>query len=82
MYHFSQQGWKNFNHMFSTVYFRWTNHGCKRHAGIVKSKLLGIGQWLQRRLLWMTGIADQVLREPNNTNLIIYDNGGDMDDDA
>ncbi len=60
MYHFSQQGLENFNHMFSTVYFRWTNHGGKRHAGIVKSILLGIGRWLQCRFLWMTGIADHV----------------------
>ncbi len=82
MYRFSQQGWENFNHVFSTVYFRRTNHGGRKHAGTVKSKLLGIGRWLQRRLLWMTGISDQVLREQNNANLITNDDGGDIIDDA
>jgi hypothetical protein len=33
LYRFSQQGWENFNHVFSTVYFRRTNHGGRRHAG-------------------------------------------------
>ena len=27
MHCFSQQGWEKFNHIFSTVYFCWTNHG-------------------------------------------------------
>ncbi len=57
LYRFSQQGWENFNHVFTTVYFRRTNHGGRRHAGTSKSKLLGIGRWLQRRLLWMVGIG-------------------------
>ena len=47
MYRFSQQGWENFNHVFSTVYFRRTNHGGRRHEGAIKSKLIGIGRWLQ-----------------------------------
>jgi len=37
MYRFSQQGWENFNHVFTTHYFRRTNHGGRRHAGAVKS---------------------------------------------
>jgi hypothetical protein len=51
MYRFSQQGWENFNHVFSMVYFRRTIHGGKKHANAIKSKLVGIGRWLQRRLL-------------------------------
>jgi hypothetical protein len=47
MYRFSQQGWENFNHVFSTFYFQRTNHGGRRHGGAAKSKLLGIGRWLQ-----------------------------------
>jgi hypothetical protein len=27
----------------------------------MKSKLVGIGRWLQRRLLWMTGLADDII---------------------
>jgi hypothetical protein len=57
MYCFSQQGWENFNHIFTTVYFRRTNHGVKKHADSVKSKLLPIAHWLQWRLLWMAGVG-------------------------
>jgi hypothetical protein len=58
MYCFSKQGWEKFNHVFTTVYFRRTNHGGKKHADSVKSKLLPIAHWLQWRLLWMTGVGD------------------------
>jgi len=44
---FSQQGFKKFNHVFSTFYFRRTNHGGRRHREAKKSKLMAIGQWLQ-----------------------------------
>jgi hypothetical protein len=48
LYQFSQQGyWEKFNHVFSTVYFRKSNHGGTQHAGTTKSKLIGIRQWLQ-----------------------------------
>ncbi len=70
MYQFSQQGRENFNHVFSTVYFRRTNRGGRRHEGAIKSKLVGIGRWLQRRLLWMTGIADQVLNNLGDDSLL------------
>jgi hypothetical protein len=42
LYHFSQQGWENFNHVCSTVCFWRTNHGGRRYAGGTKSKLIGI----------------------------------------
>ena len=58
------------NHVFSTVYFRMTNCGGRRHEGAIKSKLVGIGRWLQRRLLWMTGIADQVLNNLGDDSLL------------
>ncbi len=60
LYRFSQQGWEKFNHVFSTFYFRRTNHGGKRYVSAVKSKLIPIGRWLQRRLLWMIGYGDQI----------------------
>jgi hypothetical protein len=61
LYRFSQQGFEKFNHVFSTFYFRRTNHGGRRHRDAKKSKLMAIGRWLQRRLLWMTGEADKIL---------------------
>jgi len=61
LYRFSQQGFEKFNHVFSTFYFRRTNHGGRRHQEAAKTKLLAIGRWLQRRLLWMTKKADEIL---------------------
>ena len=61
LYRFLQQGFKKFNHVFSTFYFRRTNHGGRRHQEAAKTKLLAIGRWLQRRLLWMTKKADEIL---------------------
>jgi hypothetical protein len=65
MYRFSQQGWENYNHVFSTFYFRRRNRGGRRHAGATKSKLMGIGRWMQRRLLWMTGYGDVFFKHRN-----------------
>ena len=61
LYRFSQQGFKKFNHVFSTFYFRRTNHGGRRHQDATKTKLLAIGRWLQRQLLWMTKEANKIL---------------------
>jgi hypothetical protein len=66
MYRFSQQGWESFNHVFSTFYFRRTNHGGIRHGGAAKSKLLGIGCWLQRRMLWMVGVGTELFSSNDN----------------
>jgi hypothetical protein len=65
LYRFSQQGWENFNHVFSTIYFRLTNHGGCRHATAMKSKLVGIARWLQRRFLWMVGVGTRLFQENN-----------------
>jgi len=62
LYRFSQQGWEKFNHIFSTFYFRRTNHGGKRYDHSRKSKLVPVGRWLQRCLLWMIGYGDQIIR--------------------
>jgi hypothetical protein len=55
---------KTFNHLFSTVYFQRTDHGGRRHEGTTKSKLLLVGWSLRRRILWMTGVGDEIF---NNT---------------
>jgi hypothetical protein len=61
LYRFSQQGWEKFNHIVTTYYFRRTNHGGKRHGHAAKSKLIPLARWLQRRLMWMTGVGDDVI---------------------
>jgi hypothetical protein len=80
LYHFSQQGWENFNHVFSTVYFRRTNHGGRRHKGAIKSKLIGIARWLQRRLLWMTGLADKIMNQIQHDEVLITDGTNEVED--
>ena len=52
---FSNQGWESLNAMIKTYFFRSTNRGGGGGAGEnrTKSKLLAIGKWLQRRLLWL-----------------------------
>jgi hypothetical protein len=77
LYRFFQKGWENFNHVFTTVYFRRTNHGGRRHEGSKKSKLLGIARWLQQRLLWMTGLGDDIIKN-NGTSATI----NNIEDDA
>jgi hypothetical protein len=67
MYRFSQQGWENFNHVFTTYYFGRMNHGGRRHAGAVKSKLIRVGRWLQRRLSWMTELGDEIINRQHTT---------------
>ena len=47
MYRFSQQGWENFNHGFTTYYFQRMSHRGRRHAGAMKSRLIRVGRWLQ-----------------------------------
>ncbi len=79
LYRFSQQGWEKFNHIFSTFYFRRTNHGVRWPADAAKSKLAGIARWLQRHLLWMTCIGD-ILITGNNVNQN-YDAGNNSSDE-
>jgi hypothetical protein len=52
---------EKFNHIFSTFYFWWKNHGGNRYDHFVKSKLITVGQWLQCHLLWMIGFGDQII---------------------
>jgi hypothetical protein len=50
----SQQGWEAFNSLVKTFYLRQTQHGGRSNAGRgQKSRLLPIGRWLQRRVVWL-----------------------------
>jgi hypothetical protein len=54
LYRHSQQGWEAFNSLVKTFYFRRTQHGGRSNAGRGrKSRLLPIGRWLQRRVVWL-----------------------------
>jgi hypothetical protein len=60
LYRHSQQGWEAFNSLLKTFFFRRTGRGGGRH---MRSKLLPIARWLQRRMIWLTGITEEELRE-------------------
>lgn len=60
LYRHSQQGWEAFNSLLKTFFFRRTGRGGGRH---IRSKLLPIARWLQRRMIWLTGITEEELRE-------------------
>jgi hypothetical protein len=50
----SQQGWEAFNSLLNTFYFRRTQRGGNSGKGR-KSRLLPVGRWLQRRVIWLRG---------------------------
>jgi hypothetical protein len=50
LYRHSQQGWEALNHLLKTFYFRRTGRGGGKYK---RHKLLSIGRWLQRRMLWL-----------------------------
>jgi hypothetical protein len=52
----SQQGWEAFNSLLKTFYFRRTQRGDTSNARTGrKSRLLPVGRWLQRRVIWLCG---------------------------
>jgi hypothetical protein len=56
LYRHSQQGWEAFNSLVKTFYFRRTQRGGRSNAGRGrKTRLLPIGRWLQRRVVWLCG---------------------------
>lgn len=57
----SQQGWENFNSLLKSFFFRRTAHDSPSGGrNGYKSKLLPVGHWLQRRLLWIWGIGEKL----------------------
>ena len=58
LYQFLQQGWESLNHQIKIFYFSRTQRG-GHTAGLPQecSKIKPIGLWLQRKLLWLSGIV-------------------------
>jgi hypothetical protein len=62
LYRHSQQGWEAFNSLLKTFYFRRTQHGGSSNGGRGrKSRLLPIGRWLQRRVVWLCGYQEDFI---------------------
>ena len=66
MSNFSNQGWESLNAMIKTYFFRATNRGGGGGKGDrTKTKLVAIGKWLQRRLMWLCYDIDNLFPEGN-----------------
>jgi hypothetical protein len=69
LYRHSQQGWEAFNSLLKTFYFRRTQHGGRSNAGRGrKTRLLPIGRWLQRRVVWLCGYDEADIESWNREN--------------
>ena len=60
LYKHLQQGWESFNSLLKSFFFRRTSRGGGRG---LRSKLVPIGRWLQRRLLFLCGLRESDLEE-------------------
>ncbi len=59
LYRHSQQGWEALNHLLRTFYFCRTGRGGGKYK---RHKLLSIGRWLQRRMLWLWSWDEEQMR--------------------
>ncbi len=80
LHRFSQQGWEHFNSLLKVFFFRRTSHG--GHVGYSEERLLAraqknklrpIARWLQRRMLWICGIGDNLFMTVNDEEENIVD---------
>ena len=64
LYRHSQQGWEALNWLIKTFYFRRTNRGGSVNQGKgKKSRLKPVGRYLQRRMMWATGLTEKMIEE-------------------
>ena len=59
LYKFSQQGWESLNSLIKRFFFLCTNKGGGKSTK--RSRLLPIARLFQRRILWLSGIAEKHL---------------------
>jgi hypothetical protein len=80
LYAHSQQGWEAFNALVKTYYFRRTNRGGAGNKGTgQRSKLKGLARWMQRRMVWFSGVTyEEMVAFYDQRN--VDDNAGDEAD--
>jgi hypothetical protein len=78
LYRYSQQGWEALNAQVKAYFFRRTNRGGLSRNAEKKSKLLGIGRWLQRRIMWFSGHGDALFVDDGD----VLDENNETDDDG
>lgn len=69
LYRYSQQGWEAFNALLKTFFFRRTQRGGTYNKGRgKKTRLVPIGRWLQRRIIWMCAFEPDEIKSWNKAN--------------
>lgn len=68
LYRFSQQGWEAMNSLIKTFFFRRTSHGGGVRGSSQKSRLILIGQWLQRRMMFLCHISEDDIQQYKREN--------------
>ncbi len=63
LYVYSNQGWEALNGLVKQVYFRRTQRGGAAGRSGKRSRLRGIGNWLQRRLVFMVIENEELLKK-------------------
>ena len=56
LYKYSQQEWESLNSLIKRFFFLCTNKGGGRHS--TRTRLIPIACLFQRRILWMSGLAE------------------------
>ena len=59
LYRYSQQGWESLNLLIKQFFFLCTNKGGGKNTS--RSRLIPIARLFQRRLLWLSGLAEKFL---------------------
>ena len=72
---YSQQGWESLNALIKSFFFRRTNRGGSNRGD--RSKLVPIGKLLQRRLMWLCNLTDDMFKNYDS----LADNGEDLYED-
>ena len=95
LYRFSQQGWEALNSLIKTFFFRRTSHGGGVRGKSKKSRLIPIGRWLQRRIVFLCRTSEDSIRqyaqahpmpkifltqEQHDTTTLLGENNNDNDD--
>ena len=79
MYKFSQQGWESLNYLIKRFFFLRTNKGGGRSDK--QLRLLPIARIFQRRILWLSGLADKHLASLDDANDVTTNSNSDNEDD-
>ena len=76
LHRFSQQGWEALNALIKSYFFHRTNRGGLLKNATKKSKLLGIAQWLQWRMMWYSGHGDALFSDNDDSSYEDNDDHG------